>query len=322
MTNKKIFCLLLVLFSLGQCFAQKFKLSDAIELFNKGKYEESKKIFNTINSGNKEYGEACFYLGKICHFTKNYDEAIEYFKKAIATNNENADYYFWLGNSYGEKAMLASMVKKPFLAKKILEVWGIAAKLDSTHLGVRWGLMNFYSQAPAMFGGGMNKAYKVCEEIKKINYADGFESKGYVYERDNKKDMAEWSHKEAIKASPDNMKYYYALAFFYMRQNKNEKSKEIFEKIIAVKPDVPYAYLEIGHINSTSGKDLDKGKDYLNHYIEIADKNNKRDLGRAYYYLGTIYKLQGNKVIAKKYYNDALSFDPSLKEAKQALDKL
>ena len=54
----------------------------------------------------------------------------------------------------------------------------------------------------------------------------------------------------------------------------------------------------------------------------MADPNNKNGISKAYYYLGNIYKSQGDKTNAKKHYEKALSLDPTFIEAKHALEKL
>jgi tetratricopeptide (TPR) repeat protein len=214
------------------------------------------------------------------------------------------------------------MLEQAVLAKEIIKNWEIGAKLDSTHHGIKWGLLNFYSQAPSFMGGGMDKAYKVADQLNKLKYPDGFEAKGYVFERDNKKELAEKSFNEAIKASPKEVKYYYALAYFELRQNKTDKSIELFEKIIEINPKEAYANLEIGIIYSANIKMLDQGKQYLNRFLEIADQKNKNDLCRANYYLGNIHNSKGDKPVAKKYYEIALTLNPKFKDAQKALEKL
>jgi len=290
--------------------------------FDEGKYEESKKLLNTIGKNSAEYGEAKYYLGRICFNNQKYDDAISLLKEAIGANNKNADYYFWLGNAIGEKTMRSNMLEQAVLAKEIIKNWEIGAKLDSTHQGIRWGLLNFYSQAPSFMGGGMEKAYKVADELNKLKYPDGFEAKGYVYERDNKKEMAEKSFNEAIKASPKEVKYYYALAYFELRQNKIDKSLELFEKIIELNPQEANANFEIGRIYSGNNKKLEEGKKYLNRFLEIVNQNNKNYICRANFYLGNIYNSKGDKQSAKKYYEIALTLDPKFKDAKKALEKL
>jgi len=302
--------------------AQSIIFLNAKKNFNEGNYEDSKNLFNTIGKNTSEYGESRYYLGRIFFSTRNFDESIEYFQEAIAANNKNADYYFWLGNSYGEKAMLSNMVEQAFLAKKILKNWETGVKLDSTHQGLRWGLMNFYSQAPSIMGGNMEKAYKAADELNKLRYPDGFEAKGYVYERDKKKEMAEKSFKEAINASPKELKFYYALAYFYLRQNKINESIELFVKIIDINPQEANAHFEMGRLYSSNNKMLDQGKEHLTRYLQMADPNNKNGISKAYYYLGNIYKSQGDKTNAKKHYEKALSLDPTFIEAKHALEKL
>ncbi len=302
--------------------AQSATLVNAKKKFDEGKYDESKCLFNNIGKNSIEYSDAKYYLGRICFHNKKYVEAIELLDEAIAINNKRAEYYFWLGNAYGEKAAQSNVFQQPFIAKHVVENWEIAANLDFSYQDVRWGLLNFYSQAPSFMGGGMDKAYKVADELNKLNYPDGFEAKGIVYERDNKKDLAEGSFKEAIKISPKELKYYYALAYFYDRQKRYDRSEELFEQIIAINPDEANANFELGRLCSTNNKKFVQGLQFLNHFIQITNPNNKIDLCKANYYLGNIYNSKGDKINAKNYYNKALSLDATFIDAQKALKKL
>ncbi len=321
-TNKTLLLIICIIFSFCLIRAQSTIFIAAKKNFDDGKYEESKKLFKTIGKNSIEYGEARYYLGKICHFNRKFDEAINLFKEAIAVNNKNAEYYFWLGNSLGEKAMISNLVEQAILAKQILKNWEIGAKLDTAHQGIKWGLLNFYSQAPSIMGGNMDKAYKAADDINKLKYPDGFEAKGYVYERDNKKEEAEKSFKAAIKASPKEPKYCYALAYFYLRQNKIDNSLELFNKIIEINPHDVNAYYEIGRIYCSDKQKFNLGKPYLIRYLLIADPDNKNGISKANYYLGNIYNAEGDKANAKKCYDKALTLNPKFTEAKRAIEKL
>jgi tetratricopeptide (TPR) repeat protein len=321
-TRKTFFftiCIFLI-YCLGK--AQSPIFANAKKLFYESKFEESRKLFNTIGKNSSEYAEARYYLGKSYYNEKKYDEAIESFREAVTTNNKNAGYYFMLGNAYREKAMISSFIKKLIIGKEIIKNWEITAKLDSTHEGVRWDLMNYYSCVPTMFGGDMGKAYKLAEEIKKINYPNGCEARGYVCERDHKNDLAVKSFNEAIKASPKVLKYYYALAYFYQRQNTNDLALPVFEKIITIDPNEVNAHFEIGKTYSTSEKMHEQGIQHLSRCIQLANSNDKITKSKANYYLGNIYKSKADKANANQCYMNALSLDPTYSDAKKALSQL
>jgi tetratricopeptide (TPR) repeat protein len=303
-------------------YSQSSIFINARKNFDEGKFDESKKMFNLIGKNSNEYAESRCYLGKIYYFEKNLDEAIKSFEEAVKANNKNAEYYFMLGNMQGEKAMKANIVQQALLAKDILKSWETGAKLDSMHQGIRWGLMNFYTMAPSFMGGGMDKAYKMADELNRIKYPEGFEAKGYVYERDKKNDLAEKSFKEAIKANPKESKYYHALAYFYIRHNGKDKAQGLFEKALEINPDDARSTLELGKLFSENITTIDKGKTYLDRFFQIADKNNKYELSRANFYLGNIYKFKGDKTNARKCYESTLSLNPKFEEAKKELKEL
>lgn len=314
-----LFCLLSVY---NFANAESIIFTNAKKNYTEGKFDESKKLFITIGKNNTEYADARYYLGMIAYKEKLYDVAIDYLNDAIKANNKNAEFYFMLGNVYGEKAMRSNLVQQALLAKSVLKNYQIGEKIDSTHLGLKWNLLNFYSMAPSIMGGDMKLAYKIGDEINKLKFPDGYEAKGYVYERDGKKDLAEKSFLEAIKAAPKEPKYYYALARFYIRDKKNDKSVEYLEKIIAIKPDEARAYLGLGQVYSNDKSNFEKCLKNINRYFELADGKNKQESAYANYLLGNIYNEKGDKINAKKYYKLAVTAFPEFKEAEKALEKI
>jgi tetratricopeptide (TPR) repeat protein len=302
--------------------SQSVIFNSAKKNFEEGKLDESKKMFNLIGKSTSEYAEAKFYLGKIYYAEKKLDDAIQSFEDAIKANGKNAEYYFYLGNVKGEKAMHANIIQQAILAKEIMNAWQTGEKIDSMHLGIQLGLLNFYIMAPSVMGGGIDKAYKTADKIIRINYADGCQAKGFVYDRDKKTDLAEKMYKEAIKSNPKELRYSYSLGIFYLRHNFKEKSLEFWTSLANNYPDEARPFLELGNLYSSDPKTHEKAIVNLNRFLQLTKKDDNYGKSRANFCLGNISKAKGDKVNAKKYYEITLSFNPRSKEAKDALEEI
>src|SRR5206468_2603554 len=114
----------------------------------------------------------------------------------------------------------ANKLKLPFLARRVKAEFDRAAQLDPTSIDARHGLIQFYSQAPAVMGGGMDKAKEQALEIEKLNPMRGHLEMGALLMRDKDVAGAEREYRAAIDAAPDSAAGYTRLAGLYGGQKR------------------------------------------------------------------------------------------------------
>ena len=95
------------------------------------------------------------------------DQAIAQFEKAVAQKPNSSEAHYYLGVAYAQKAETANMLSQMSLIKKAKEEWTRAVELDPNSFNARLRLIEFYAGAPAMVGGGEDKAMEQAAEAKK-----------------------------------------------------------------------------------------------------------------------------------------------------------
>ncbi len=295
------------------------KLAQSKTLFDSKKYIEANKILITIDKKDKDYAEANFLMGKIAFEQKKYEIASEYFETAIDANDKVADYYLWLGNSYGATAQKASMVKQGILAPKIHDAWKNAAELDQKNIEVRYNLISFYLMAPSFMGGSTSKAKETADEIRKINPAEGHLALGSIYQKE--KNIAE-AEKEFIQMAKLKPEYRNHLSNFYINQKLYTKALTIVETVLKETPEDYYWLYQLGKISALSGMRLDQGQEALEKYLTHKPLPNEPSISGAQTRLAQIYERRGNKAEAKKYFELSVKADPKFKEAKDGLARV
>ena len=95
-------------------------------------------------------------------------DAVGWFEKAVKANDKSSAHHLWLGNALGEQASHTNKLKLPFLARRVKGEFDKAVELDPRSWEARHGLIQFYSQAPGVMGGSMDKAKEQAREIGKI----------------------------------------------------------------------------------------------------------------------------------------------------------
>jgi tetratricopeptide (TPR) repeat protein len=309
--------LILLAFLPTALFAQ--TLQKAKTLYETGKPAEAVKLLEAINEESKEYAEAQFYLGRIAYDKKEYDDASDYFEEATEANEKNSLYFEWLGNTYGMIARDANVMRQGFLAPKMKDAWEKAVALDPKNIGARLSLIEFYMQAPGFMGGSVDKAVETAKQIIKLDAARGHRALAGIYDREKKTAEAEKEYIAMVAADATTLPI---LINFYIIKNDYDKAFKLVDVEIQKKPDDMLMQYQYAKLSALSGKNLDRGEQYLKKYFTYTPKENEPSHAGAYMRLGMIYEKRGNKAEAKKNYQTALQLDKKLKEAEDGLGRV
>lgn len=294
-------------------------IDKAKALYESKKYSEASKLLEEVDDDHSDYAAAQYYLGRIAFDQKEYDDAVDYFEEATEANDKIADYFVWLGDTYGTIAQDANVVRQGFLAPKMKSAWEKAVALDPKNIPARESLVEYYTKAPGFMGGSFEKAKEVANQIIKLNPALGHRVMGNIFIREKNIPAAEKEFIEMTRIDP-NLKS--ALGNFYTGQQQFDKAFALFDEMLKKNPEDILATYQYGRTSAISGKQLDKGEQCLRKYLAYAPKQNEPSHAGANMRLAQVYEKRGNKAEAKKLFETALKLDGNLKEAKEGLERV
>jgi tetratricopeptide (TPR) repeat protein len=250
-------------------------------------------------------------------------DAQKWFERAVDANDKVAVHHLWLGNAIGEQAQHANKLKQPFMAKRIKSEFEKAVALDPNLIDGRHGLIQFYSQAPGIMGGSMDKAKEQAREIGKLNAWRGHWEMATLLERDKDFAGAEKEFQAAVTAAPDTNVTYLYLGAFQRRQKKYAESVATYETLLKRKPDAVTTHLSIAYSLYQSGQDVAREEKETRTWLEKMPADaSKQNQAVAHFLLGHAAEKQGKKDVAKSEYQQALTLNPQNNEAKKALEGL
>lgn len=111
-------------------------------------------------------------------------------------------------------------------------------------------------------------------------------------------------YSDALIESPDNFKIYFNRSLAWKKLNRMNKALEDLDRVIKLKPELPFPYLERGIILGEQGVD-DQGLRNFNKAIEL-----KPDYIQAYHNRGLLKGKSGDYDSAVQDYSRALEIDP------------
>lgn len=295
-------------------------LEQAKLLYEKRSYSEATRLLEAIKDTQSEYAAAQFYLGRIAFDEKRFEDAADYFEEATdGKNGQVAEYFGWLGDTYGSIAQDANPFRQGFLAPKMKSAWEKAIALDPRYLPARFSLISFYTQAPAIMGGSMEKAKEMARQITEISPAQGHRSMGNLFARERNIAAAEKEYREMVRLEPNLTP---VLGNFYVNEKMYDKAFALFDGLVKKNPLDMLAHYQLGKTSAISGHRLDEGEQCLLKYLEYTPKQNEPSHAGANMRLAQILEKKGKKDEARLKYETALKLDNNLKEAKEGLSRV
>ena len=292
-------------------------------LLNDGKLDAARSEIDALLKKNASDDAAMHCMGRMYEAMDKSGAAAEWFEKAIKVNDKVAVHHLRLGNALGDQAQHANKLKQPFLAKRVKSEFERTVALDPTSIDGRHGLIQFYSQAPGIMGGSMEKARDQAREIQKLNAMRGHVELAALLEKDKDLAGAEREYEASVAAAPDSGFGYSSLASFYRRQQKYNESVATWDRLLKVRPDLVNANLNLAFNLALSGQGLERGEQAVKGWLAAPPKDaTPVTSGFAHYVLGMIYERQGKKDGARAEYQTALTLNPKNGDAKKALDAL
>ena len=291
------------------------------QLFQDRKYDEARAAFQAQLARNKNDANALYYMGRIADAQDRSGEAVDWLEKAVKQNDQSALYHFWLGSVLGDEAQRASKLRQPFLARRVKSEFERAVQLDPEMLEPRRGLVDFYSIAPGVMGGSMEKAREQARELVKLNPFVGHFSEGLVAQRAKDVAAEEAAYKAMLAIAPDSAQPYFSLGAFYRRQSRWDDAFAIYEQRMKLAPDDITARAVWGITASQSGRNMERGEQELKNFLANPPKDvSPVTISAVHFRLGQLYEKTGRRAQAKPEYEAALKANPRNQDAKKALD--
>lgn len=305
-----VLCFLICLTAFSQSNLEKAKQLLADKSFYKA--EQFLEAQVKLQPNNLEFIEL---LGDTYGHQKKWDEAISNYKTLKVKKPLVANYHYKFGGAMGMKALLVNKFAALGLIGDIKDAFLTAAKLDPKHIDTRWALVELYMQLPGIVGGSKSKSFKYANQLEALNKVEGYLAKGYLYEYDNKPELAEKYYLLAIKEG-GSLTCFDKLTDLYEAQKEPEKAVANIEAA-NLKHHRNALHYQIGKVCAEYNVQLDKGEKFLLIYLENYSTKDGVPKAWANYRLAQIYKYKNDLINAKKYIDLAIVELPKIKVFKE-----
>lgn len=253
------------------------------------------------------------------------EQAERKFEQAIKAEPGVGLYHLWLGRAVGTQAQRASIVRQPFLARRVKAEFERAVELDPTLIDARDGLISFYLQAPGVMGGSIEKAKEQQRLIAAQDVMRGHSAAVNIAWHQRDTVGTERALRAMVATAPDSLFPVLRLGQMQAQWGRTSAAFETFDAWLATHPDDIAMRFQVARLAAISGAQLPRGERILRDLLALPEwPTGGSRPGRAavHFRLGMVLEKSGRKEDARASYEASLKLDPNFQLAKDALAAL
>jgi tetratricopeptide (TPR) repeat protein len=259
-------------------------------------------------------------LCRAYYMIEEWDRGITACEKALSLDPQNSRYHLWLGRIYGEKASHAGVLSAAGLAKKVRQSFERAVELDPKNWEARSDLAEFYIEAPAMVGGGKDKARAQAAALTPVNPAIAYWILARIDQKEKDAASAERDYRVAIEVGHGTAQAWLHLAQFLARTNRLDEMVEALRTMDSSPLDRPDALMDGASLLLRTGRDNPLAVRLLRRYLSAPAEEGPAF--KAHDLLGHLLEKQGDRPAAAEEYRAALALSHTYTRAREDLKRV
>ena len=310
---------LLALAAIPSAFAEP---SPAYALLMHGHAAEASTMLQASLTANPNDAAAHLLLCRVNLAQELADSAVAECQRAVTGMPASAEAQMWLGRALGLKASHANPISAISIAKRVHTAFERAVQLDPKDTTAASDLGEFYVGAPALVGGGADKAMALANTLLLQSPAKAHRLLALIAEKDHSDQAAaETEYKLAIDAghTPES---YSDLALFYQRHKRPDEALAAAKQALAADHEHGPVEVDIASILTDAKRAPDLAIAALRSYLSSSTQTDAAPVFRARVQLGNLLLKHGDKTGAKYEFTTASKLAPSYEPARKALASL
>jgi tetratricopeptide (TPR) repeat protein len=312
----RLLCFLLV--SLAISRPLRAERTQADSLLQQGRVDEAAALLRQIVSTQPGNAKAHQLLCRVYYAQDMADAAIEQCELAAEADPTDSDTQMWLGRAYGMKASRANALSAFALARKVHSAFERSVQLNPANVHAMSDLGEYYVAAPAIVGGGLDKAQALAEKMQPYSPARYHRLLAEIASK--KKDIAtaEAEYRAAASAGK-TPEAYIDLAQFYQEQGQPDKAVAAVQAGVEADRVRGSVLVDAASILTAANRSPELAERLLREYLSSSAKSDGAPAFKVHVQLGDILAKRGDTAGAHREYVAALALASNYVPARKAM---
>lgn len=307
---------LLVLLSGSRLFAENAQAANA--LLQQGRVDEARVSLNALLAAQPGNAYAHQLLCRVYYAQEMADPAIQQCELAASQDPGDSSTQMWLGRAYGMKASHANPLVAFGLARKVRYSFERAVQLDPENIQAMSDLGEFYVDAPAIVGGGLDKARALASRMQPRFSSQSHRLLALIASENKDTSTAESEFRKAILAS-HTPSAYIDLGQFYQRQNQPDKALEALKAGIDADRRKDASLVDAASILTAMNQSPQLAEDLLREYLSSSAKSDDAPAFKVRVQLANLLAHRGDTASAQREYAAAAALASNYAPAHKSL---
>ena len=273
---------------------------------NSGWADEGLQSLNQILATEPGNAEAHNLRCRIYLQEQKWDNAIASCQAAVKLAPGSSDYHLWLARAMGEKADRVSFITAFKMARQIRQEFETAAKLDPHNAAALSDLAEFYVDAPAIVGGGIDKAQQVANQLDPFAPDRGHSVRARIAESNKNYNLAETEFKNAIAASKNPGDAWMELGSYYRRRQNWSAMSQAVHMGASLDTNKGVALADGASVLIRAGRELPFARQLLEQYLASPNKSEDAPAFQMHVQLGKLLSGLGDAQEAQQHFAAAV----------------
>lgn len=252
---------------------------------------------------------------------EEWDRGISECERARNLAPQKSLYHLWLGRIYGEKADRVGFLSAAAMVKKVRNSFERAVELDPNNWEARTDLAEFYLEAPAIVGGGKDKAREQAKALLPLQPGMAHWVLARIAEKDKNTAEAEREYRAGITETHGGARAWLDFAIFLRHAGRFEEMQEALEKVESAPVDRAESLMDGASLLLHAGRYFPLGIRLVHRYFSVGTVE-EGPAFKARTYLGELLERQGHHREAAEEYRAALALFRGYRRAEEGLKRL
>ncbi|HZY73959.1 MAG TPA: tetratricopeptide repeat protein [Edaphobacter sp.] len=307
--------LLFILFSGIRLSAESTR---ANALLQQGRVDEARHALQQTLSAQPGDAQAHQLLCRVYYAQEMADSAIRECELSASSDPGNSDTQMWLGRAYGMKASRANPLIAFSIARKVHAAFERAVQLDPANVQAMSDLGEYYVQAPAIVGGGLDKARDLANRMEPRFPSQAHRLRALIANQSKDPATAEAEFKKAVQAGRTPAAYI-DLGQFYQSRRQPEKALEALRAGVEADHRKDATLVDAASILTAMSSSPQLAENLLREYLGSSAKSDGAPAFKVHIQLGDLLSRRGDAAGARREYAAAADLARNYAPARKAM---